>query len=61
MLYSIYQETKRTLLAEIAATLAFSAIENKDKVGVILFTNRVEVLPPAKGRRHILYIIRDTF
>lgn len=58
--FGTYQETKRTLLAEIAATLAFSAIENKDKVGVILFTNRVEkYIPPAKGRRHILYIIRE--
>lgn len=53
-------ETKRNLVAEIAATLAFSAIENKDMVGVILFTNSVEkYIPPAKGKRHILYIIRE--
>ncbi len=54
------KETKRTLVAELAATVAFSAIENKDKVGVILFTDRVEkYIPPAKGKRHILYIIRE--
>lgn len=58
--FGTYSETKRTLVAEIAATLAFSAIENKDKVGVVLFTDRVEkYIPPAKGRRHILYIIRE--
>lgn len=60
LLFGTLSETKRTLVAEIAATLAFSAIENKDKVGVILFTDRVEkYIPPAKGRRHILYIIRE--
>ncbi len=53
-------ETKRELVAEIAATLAFSAIENKDKVGVMLFTDSVEkYIPPAKGKKHILYIIRE--
>lgn len=53
-------ETKRELVAEIAATLAFSAMENSDKVGVALYTDRVEkYIPPAKGRRHILYIIRE--
>lgn len=58
--FGTYSETKRTLVAELAATLAFSAIENKDKVGVILFTDQVEkYIPPAKGRRHILYIIRE--
>lgn len=58
--FGTISETKRTLVAEIAATLAFSAIENKDKVGVILFTDHVEkYIPPAKGRRHILYIIRE--
>lgn len=58
--FGTFSETKRALVAEIAATLAFSAIENKDKVGVILFSDRVEkYIPPAKGRRHILYIIRE--
>lgn len=53
-------ETKRDLVAEIAATLAFSAMENNDKVGVVLFTDHVEkYIPPAKGRRHVLYIIRE--
>ncbi len=51
---------KRDLVAEIAATLAFSAIENSDKVGVLLFTDSVEkYIPPAKGKKHILYIIRE--
>ncbi len=54
------EETKRELVAEIAATLAFSAIENNDKVGVLLFTDTVEkYIPPAKGKKHILYIIRE--
>lgn len=53
-------ETKREVVAEIAATLAFSAIENNDKVGVILFTDRIEkYIPPGKGKKHILYIIRE--
>ncbi|MCD8289374.1 MAG: DUF58 domain-containing protein [Prevotella sp.] len=53
-------ETKRELTAEIASTLAFSAIENNDKVGVLFFSDRVEkYIPPKKGRKHILYIIRE--
>ncbi|MDO4722047.1 DUF58 domain-containing protein [Porphyromonas circumdentaria] len=53
-------ETKKELVAEIAATLAFSAIENNDKVGVLLFTDTVEkYIPPGKGKKHILYIIRE--
>jgi uncharacterized protein (DUF58 family) len=52
--------TKRQLATEIAATLAFSAIQNNDKIGVIFFTDRVEkFIPPKKGRKHILYIIRE--
>jgi uncharacterized protein (DUF58 family) len=48
------------LVTEIAATLAFSAIQNNDKIGVIFFTDRVEkFIPPKKGRKHILYIIRE--
>ena len=51
---------KRDMVAEIAATLAFSAIQNNDKIGVIFFTDRVEkFIPPKKGRKHILYIIRE--
>ena len=52
--------TKREQIAEIAATLAFSAILNNDKVGCILFTDKVEkFIPPAKGRTHFLHIIRE--
>lgn len=51
-------ETKRDMMAEIAATLAFSAIENNDKVGVILFSDKIEkFIPPKKGRKHILLVI----
>jgi len=51
---------KRDMVAEIAATLAFSAIQNNDKIGVIFFTDKVEkFIPPQKGRKHILFIIRE--
>ena len=51
---------KRDLATEIAATLAFSAIQNNDKIGVVLFSDRIEkYIPPKKGRKHILYIIRE--
>lgn len=51
---------KRDIVAEIAATLAFSAIQNNDKIGVIFFTDKVEkFIPPKKGKKHILYIIRE--
>lgn len=51
---------ERDLVAEIAATLAFSAIQTGDKVGVIFFSDRIEkFIPPKKGRRHILRIIRE--
>ena len=54
------QQTKRDLVTEIASTLAFSAIQNNDKIGVILFTDRIEkYIPPEKGRKHILYIIHE--
>jgi uncharacterized protein (DUF58 family) len=52
--------TKRDLITEIAAVLSFSAIQNNDKIGVILFSNKVEkFIPPKKGRSHILRIIRE--
>lgn len=52
--------TKRDMVTEIAATLAFSAIQNNDKIGVVFFTDKIEkYIPPQKGRRHILYIIRE--
>ncbi|MCM1518421.1 MAG: DUF58 domain-containing protein [Pseudoflavonifractor sp.] len=51
---------KREMIAEIAATLAFSAIQNNDKIGVIFFSDKIEkFIPPKKGRRHILFIIRE--
>lgn len=52
--------SKRDLAAEVASVLAFSAIRNSDKVGLILYTDRVErYLPPKKGRRHVLRVVRD--
>lgn len=51
---------KREMVTEIAATLAFAAIENNDKVGLVFFSDRIEkFIPPKKGRRHILYLIRE--
>ncbi|MDE5998121.1 MAG: DUF58 domain-containing protein [Muribaculaceae bacterium] len=53
-------QVKREFIAEIAATLAFSSIQNNDKVGVIFFSDKVEkFIPPQKGRKHILFIIRE--
>jgi uncharacterized protein (DUF58 family) len=51
---------KKDMVAEIAATLAFAAIQNNDKIGAVFFTDRIEkFIPPQKGRKHILYIIRE--
>jgi uncharacterized protein (DUF58 family) len=51
---------KKDVITEIAATLAFSAIQNNDKTGVIFFSDKIEkFIPPQKGRKHILYIIRE--
>ena len=51
---------KNEMMTEIAATLAFSAIQNNDKIGMIFFSNKIEkFIPPQKGRKHILYIIRE--
>lgn len=53
-------EEKRQMIAEIAATIAFSAIQNNDKAGVIFFSDKIEkFIPPKKGRKHILLIIRE--
>lgn len=53
-------EAKKEIMTEIAATLAFSSIQNNDKVGVIFFSDKVEkFIPPKKGRKHILLIIRE--
>lgn len=54
------RQLKSDMATEISATLAFSAIQNNDKIGVIFFSDRIEkYIPPQKGRKHILYIIRE--
>src|SRR5439155_10240891 len=59
-LFGSKEQSKRELAAEIASVLAFSAIRNNDKVGLILFTDEVEkFIPPRKGRRHVLRVIRE--
>src|SRR6267142_3383513 len=59
-LFGSHEQSKRELAAEIASVLAFSAIRNNDKVGLILFTDEVEkFIPPRKGRRHVLRVIRE--
>jgi uncharacterized protein (DUF58 family) len=59
-LFGTVQETKKDLITEICAVLAFSAVNNKDKVGVIFFSDRVErYIPPKRGRDHVLFIVRE--
>lgn len=59
-LFGTVQKVKRDLITEMAAVLAFSAVSNNDKVGVIFFSDRVEkYIPPRKGRDHALYIVRE--
>src|SRR5206468_4067012 len=59
-LFGSCAQSKRELAAEIASVLAFSAIRNNDKVGLILFTDEVEkFIPPRKGRKHVLRVIRE--
>ncbi len=51
---------KRDVMTEMAATLAFSAMQNNDKIGALFFSDKIEkFIPPQKGRKHILYIIRE--
>ena len=58
--FGTVHQTKREMVTEIAATMAFSAIQNNDKIGVIFFSDHIEkYIPPKKGRHHILYIIRE--
>ncbi|MCF0197896.1 MAG: DUF58 domain-containing protein [Bacteroidaceae bacterium] len=58
--FGTQNQLKRDMQTEIGATLAFSAIQNNDKIGVIFFSDKVEkFIPPKKGRKHILYIIRE--
>ncbi|MCB0717255.1 MAG: DUF58 domain-containing protein [Bacteroidetes bacterium] len=53
---------KREIAAEICAIVAFSAIKNSDKVGLLLFSDQIELfVPPGKGRRHVLRLIRDLY
>lgn len=59
-LFGSGEQSKRELAAEIASVLAFSAIRNNDKVGLVLFSDEVEkFIPPRKGRRHVLRVIRE--
>ena len=58
--FGTISQMKRDTMAEVAATLAFSTIENNDKVGVIFFSDKVEkFIPPKKGKSHVLHIIRE--
>lgn len=58
--FGTQRQMKSDMVTEIAATLAFCAIQNNDKIGVIFFTDKIEkYIPPKKGRKHILYIIRE--
>lgn len=58
--FGTQRQMKRDMVTEIAATLAFSAIQNNDKIGVVFFSDHIEkFIPPKKGRKHILYIIRE--
>ena len=58
--FGTVKQMKKDMVTEIASTLAFSAIQNNDKIGVIFFSDRIEkFIPPKKGRKHILYIIRE--
>ena len=58
--FGTQRQMKKDMVTEIAATLAFSAIQNNDKIGVIFFSDKIEkYIPPKKGRKHILYIIRE--
>jgi uncharacterized protein (DUF58 family) len=59
-LFGTYRQTKRDLITEICAVLAFSAISNNDKAGLILFSDKVEkYIPARKGKDHVLYMIRE--
>jgi uncharacterized protein (DUF58 family) len=59
-LFGTVHARKKDLITEICAVLAFSAVNNNDKVGVILFSDKIEgYIPPKKGREHVLYIVRQ--
>ena len=58
MFFGSNQQSKKELAFELAAVLAFSALDNNDKVGLLIFTDQVELyLPPRKGRRHVLLLL----
>ena len=58
--FGTQRQMKRDMVTEIAATIAFSAIQNNDKIGVVFFSDKIEkYIPQKKGRKHILYIIRE--
>lgn len=58
--FGLHHQLQKDTITEIAATIAFSAIENNDKIGVIFFSDKIEkVIPARKGRKHILHIIRE--
>lgn len=60
LMFGSVSKTKQRIAAEISAILAFSALKNNDKVGLILFTDKIEkFVPPRKGRKHVLRIIRE--
>ncbi len=59
-LFGTIHQRKKDLITEVCAVLAFAAINNNDKVGVIFFSDRIEFfIPPKKGRQHVLYIVRE--
>lgn len=59
-LFGAVGDEKREIIAEIAATISYSAITNNDKIGVLFFSDRIEkFIPPKKGRKHVLFIIRE--
>lgn len=61
-LFGSHSQTKMELAIEICAVMAFSAIKNSDKVGLLLFTDKVEkVIPPKKGKKHVLRLIREMY
>lgn len=58
--FGTHSRMKSEMATEIAATIAYSAIQNNDKIGVVFFSDRIEkYIPPKKGRKHIFYIIRE--
>lgn len=58
--FGTVSQMKKDIFTEVAATLAFSTIQNKDKIGVIFFSDQIEkFIPPKKGRKHVLFIIRE--